>query len=116
MNENNNAAPTGGNPLAIEGNTPFETGATVFGIFTPRFEALVKELSTGELRRLSNALVQYPLNEKEFIEDRNPRLKEAFRLGNEIIRARSIMEFETLIKIQEEKMKKEQENKEKENG
>lgn len=99
-----------GEQTEIGENSPFETAATVFGIFTPRIEALLKDLSTGELRRLVNAMIQYPLNEKEFVENGSDKLKECFKLANECVRARSIMEFETVLKIQEEKMK--QENKE----
>jgi hypothetical protein len=81
-------------------NTPFDTAASVFGLYTPRLEALLKELSTGDLRRLINAVVQYPLNEKEFVTAGNKKLTEAFKLANELVRARSIMEFETVLALQ----------------
>lgn len=107
-------------PLSNIGNSsPFEVGANVFGVYTPRIELFVKDLSTGELRRLVNALVQYPLNEKEFLDNGSSNtLKQTFKLANECIRARTIMEMETLIKLQEQAKNSEQveEKKETENG
>jgi|LakMenEpi03Aug12_release.lakeMendotaPanAssembly.Ray.scaffolds.fasta_scaffold1829877_1 hypothetical protein len=81
---------------------PFEAAATMFGLYAPKFELQLKTLSTGQLRRLANALVQYPLNEKEFInEDKN--LREAFSVGQSLLEAKWLMTMHTLMQ-HEQKM------------
>ena len=61
----NNLPESSSNQLSLgSSETPFEAAATMFGLYAPKFERLIKTLSTGELRRLLNGLVQYPLNIK----------------------------------------------------
>lgn len=77
-------------------SSEFESASAFFGLYSKYFENLVKELSTGQLRRLVNALVQYPLNDKEFInEDQN--LKDAFNIGERMIQCKLLMIQEHLV-------------------
>ena len=76
--------------------TPFEAAATLFGMYAPKFEQQLKDLSTGELRRLLNALVQYPLNEKEFVDD-SQRLRTAFALGQALLEAKWVMVMQSVM-------------------
>lgn len=86
--------------------SPFEAAATMFGLYAPKFELVLKELSTGQLRRLANALVQYPLNEKEFInEDRN--LREAFSVGQALLEAKWLMTMHALMEHEQQKVDQE---------
>jgi hypothetical protein len=82
---------------------PFEAASMMFGMYAPKFEEALKHLSTGQLRRLTNALVQYPLNEKTFIEDHDQTLKEAFSVGQSLLEAKWLMTMHALME-HEQKM------------
>jgi hypothetical protein len=119
MSDSNNQQPTG---LSLgPSETPFEAAATLFGMYAPKFEQQLKELSTGELRRLLNALVQYPLNEKEFVDD-SQRLRTAFALGQALLEAKwvmvmqSVMEHEQKLREAEETATETETEKEQANG
>lgn len=79
---------------------PFEAASTMFGMYAPKFEEQLKGLSTGQLRRLTNALVQYPLNDKEFIND-DKNLKEAFSVGHSLLEAKWLMTMHTLMEYEQ---------------
>lgn len=83
-------------PVYGMGTTPFEVASTMFGMYAPKLEQLLKNLSTGQLRRLVNALVQYPINEKEFIDD-SQTLKDAFHMGQSLLEAKWLMTMHTLM-------------------
>lgn len=70
---------------------PMGVAATMFGMYAKPFEDAVKALSTGQLRRLVNALVKYPLPEKEFISEHDDVLKNAFSIGQNLMEAKFIM-------------------------
>ena len=82
--------------------SPFSVASTLYGMYAPRFEQLVKELSTGQLRRLVNALVQYPLTNKEFIHEKSGHLPMAFSLGQALLEAKWIMFSQTMMQQQEQ--------------
>lgn len=91
------AVPSGAEGLFLgQSENPFEAAATLFGLYAPMLESKVKELSTGELRRLVNALVQYPINEKQFIHD-SKKLKEAFAMGHRLLEAKWIMFMHSMM-------------------
>lgn len=49
-------------------------------------------LSTGELRRLVNAIVQYPLTDSEFIDKSSMQtLRDAFAIGSRLMEAKTLM-------------------------
>jgi hypothetical protein len=79
--------------------TPFEAAATMFGLYRPKFEELVKTLSTGELRRVLNALVQYPLNEREFINEAQ-RVRDTFAVGQSLLEAKWLMLMQSMMEAQ----------------
>lgn len=88
----------------------FEVAANMTGLYTPKFELLVKKLSTGQLRRLVNALVTYPLNEKDFIENCNSdELKNAFLIGDRLLQCKMLM-IEHMLMEQMNATNKENEN------
>ncbi len=76
---------------------PFAASANLFGIYSDPFFNLVDGLSTGQLRRLVKALVTYPLNNKEFITDESQKLKQAFHIGDKLIKSRTIMEMQVMM-------------------
>lgn len=99
MNDEQGLPETSSNPPSLslgKSETPFEAAATMFGLYAPKFEAHLKEMPTGELRRLVNALVQYPLNEKEFIND-SQRLRTGFALGQALLEAKWVMITQTFM-------------------
>jgi hypothetical protein len=83
--------------------TPFEAAATMFGLYAPKFEQHVKTLSTGELRRLVNGLVQYPINEKEFINE-SQKLKIAFSLGQVLLEAKWVMLMQSIMEVEQQNL------------
>lgn len=93
-------------PGKLDGS-PFEVAATMFGLYTPKLEELLKNLSTGELRRLVNAMVQYPLNDKAFITD-SQNLKDAFAMGQSLLEAKTLMMLYTLSEHEKELKKVEE--------
>jgi hypothetical protein len=96
------------NPLNLglgPSETPFEAAATMFGLYAPKFEAHIKTLSTGELRRLVNALVQYPINEKEFVND-SQKLKTAFSLGQVLLEAKWVMLMQSMMEVEQQNLQK----------
>ncbi len=82
--------------------SPFSIASTLYGMYAPRFEQLVKELSTGQLRRLVNALIQYPLTDKDFIDEKSGHLPMAFSLGQALLEAKWIMFSQTMMQQQEQ--------------
>jgi hypothetical protein len=83
--------------------TPFEAAATMFGLYAPKFEQHVKTLSTGELRRLVNGLVQYPINEKEFINE-SQKLKIAFSLGQVLLEAKWVVLMQSIMEVEQQNL------------
>lgn len=83
--------------------TPFEAAATMFGLYAPKFEAHVKTMSTGELRRLVNALVQYPINDKEFVNE-SQKLRTAFSLGQALLEAKWVMLMQSMMEVEQSKL------------
>jgi len=83
--------------------TPFEAAATMFGLYAPKFEAHLKTMSTGELRRLVNALVQYPINDKEFVNE-SQKLRTAFSLGQVLLEAKWVMLMQSMMEVEQSKL------------
>lgn len=112
MNDEQSLSETSSNPPSLslgKSETPFEAAATMFGLYAPKFEQHLKEMSTGELRRLINALVQYPLNEKEFIND-SQRLRTGFALGQALLEAKWVMITQTFMQqMQQEQLRESEE-------
>lgn len=115
--ENNSPEPSSNQPTSSfpslplgSSESPFEAAATLFGLYAPKFEQHIKELSTGELRRVLNALVQYPLNEKEFVND-SQRLRTAFALGQALLEAKWMMIMQTVMDQEQAKLGSSEENK-----
>lgn len=89
---------------------PFDTAVTMHGFYKGIFENHLKALSTGQLRRLCNALVQYPVNDKEFIGDESKVLKDAFVIGQRLMQALFIMFEISLTKYHEQQLNEQQLN------
>jgi len=106
--ENNNQSIPAGLPLG-KSETPFEAAATLFGLYAPKFEQQLKQLTTGELRRVLNALVQYPLNEKEFLTD-SQRVRTAFALGQALLEAKWVMIMQTVMDQEQQKLREGEES------
>lgn len=71
------------------------------------FESKVAELSTGELRRLVNAIVQFPLADKDYIDSHSGQnLKDAFAIGARLSEARTLMFVKTLSDYETSLMEK----------
>ena len=89
--------------------TPFEAAATLFGLYAPKFEQQLKQLTTGELRRVLNALVQYPLNEKEFLTD-SQRVRTAFAIGQALLEAKWVMIMQSVMDQEQQKLRENEES------
>lgn len=82
---------------ANEANDPFATASMLFGLYHPHFERMTQQLSTGELRRLVNALVTYPISDKMFlVEDSREVLRNAYHIGQSLLEAKTMMIIQTL--------------------
>jgi hypothetical protein len=80
-------------------------------IKTEEFEAKVKDLSMGEKRRLVNAIVQYPLANKDFIEKTSGKnLKDCFAIGARLMEAKTLMFIKTLSDYEVSQMEKQNQN------
>ena len=101
-------------PLVSE-QDPFSAAANLFGIYSPPFFELVDSLSTGQLRRLVKALVSYPLNDKEYLEADQPRTIEAYKIGDRLIKSRTLMEMQVMMDAEKAKKEEQDSLKEKEN-
>lgn len=76
---------------------PFSVAAMMFGLYHPKFTQMVDTLSTRETKRLINALVTYPLNDKLFVvEDSSEMLRNAFHVGNSLMEAKTLMLIHSL--------------------
>jgi hypothetical protein len=68
-------------------------------------EEKLGKLSTGQLRRLCNALVMYPLTDKIFIgEESSETLKEANNIGQRMLEAKSMMFLQTVSEYEQSRM------------
>lgn len=62
-------------------------------------------LSTGQLRRLANAMVQYPLSDKMFVDSSSSEtLKEANNIGQRMLEAKSMMFLQTVSEYEANKV------------
>lgn len=72
------------------GNTaPEDVFSGMFQIFFPRFVGLTRKLGNNQLRKLMRALIETPLNDKEYKFD--DVTKEAFLLGEKLLTAKSML-------------------------
>jgi translation initiation factor RLI1 len=70
-------------------------------------ENKVKQLSTGELRRLVNAVIQYPLSDKYFIDSNSGQnLRDAFSIGQRLNEAKSLMFLKQISDYETSQMEK----------
>lgn len=75
------------------------------------YEKAIRQLSTGQLRRLANAIVQYPLSNKEYIsQDSNKTLLDAFAIGQKLNEAKQLYMQMSLMQYQVEEQQKQQQS------
>ena len=84
-----------------QGADPFDVASLMHGLYSVKFEQMVASLSTGNLRRLANALVLYPLSDKMFIGEESEALKNAFAVGSSLLEAKWLMIQKTLMDVEE---------------
>jgi hypothetical protein len=80
---------------------PEDVFAGMFQIYLPRFRMLTSKMSSRMLKRMVVALIEAPLNEKEY----NPRdvlEREAFVLGDKLLQAKFFMMMHTLAEQQQQ--------------
>lgn len=95
-------------PVISKMEDPFEVAATMMGMYTHKFNENVNGLSTGELRRLVKAIVQYPINDKEFIDQTSSQmLKDTFLMGDRLNQAKWMLIQKTLMDEHERLQKEE---------
>lgn len=74
-------------------------------------EESLNGLSMGELRRLINALVQFPLADKEYIDQNSSqRLKDSYAIGQRLSEAKTLMFIKTLSDYEMSLMEKQNQN------
>lgn len=74
---------------------PMEAAAKIFSTFLPQYQHLVRRLSNRQARRLLNALIEVPLQKKDY---KHPTKEEraAFMLGDRLLQAKWTMMLVTL--------------------
>jgi len=74
---------------------PFEAAAKIFTMFLPQFRMLVRSMSNRQLRRLVMALIEVPLQKKDY---KHPTKEEqaAFMVGDRLLQAKWAMMLQTL--------------------
>lgn len=73
---------------------PEEVASMLFTLYLPRYFSLVEGLSSNAMRRMLKALVEYPLNDKNYMHS-SPKEKEAFNIGLRLLDAKYVMLFST---------------------
>lgn len=87
------------------GNTPEDIAAQFFFLYHHRFTNYVNKLSNGQLRRLINALVKFPL-EKEDYQPKNENEREAFNIGDRLLSSKYVMQIHVLSQNMHEQKEK----------
>lgn len=73
---------------------PFAAAATMYGLYMPKFLQGVKRLSSRGRTRVLKALVEYPLQEKDYIHSSQLE-KEMMAVGNAVLEAKFLMILST---------------------
>ena len=89
--------------LKKEYSSEFDSASAFFFMYSKYFEKMVAALSTGQLRRLSNALTMSPLSDKEFITSTDQSLKDAFAIGERLIQCKFLMIQERIVNATKQK-------------
>ena len=84
-------------PVPTNPTPPEEIAAQLVYFYTPHFLALVNQLSKKAVKRLVKALVEYPLNDKEY-KHTSEEEKTAFLVGTRLLDAKYVMIFDTYNK------------------
>lgn len=74
----------------VSDRDPGEVAAMMMKEFAPRYKKAIKDLSTGDVRRLALALCTWPL-EYEQVLDANPALQNAFAMGDRLVQAKMLL-------------------------
>jgi hypothetical protein len=69
---------------------PTLVASAIYAMYTPKFIEAIDKLSLRKLRRLVKALVQYPINNKEY-KMITPLEKEMFAAGNAILESKFLL-------------------------
>lgn len=85
---------------AIQRN-PEDVAAAMFSMYFPIFHNVTKKLSNKQLRRILNALVEVPLNGKEYKMLKKDE-KEVFQIGSALLESKWQMMLYALQKHHEE--------------
>lgn len=80
----------------VSDRDPGEVAAMMMKEFAPRYKKAIKELTTGDCRRLCLALATWPL-EFEQVLDGNAALQNAFAMGDRLAQARMLLIGDTLV-------------------
>lgn len=87
--------------------------AQFFKMYVPIFNNLTSRMSNRELKRLTNRLVDFPLNERDYKPKQGSIEGQAFLIGSQLINARVLMQQAVMIRQQEkEDLEAKQVNKE----
>lgn len=73
---------------------PVKAASTMYGLYMPKFKQGVGMLSTNALRRLINALIEYPLQEKKYAHS-TPLEKQLMSVGHAVLEAKFLMILHT---------------------
>ncbi len=69
---------------------PEEVAAQLFFLYQPKFKLLVNKLPLKALRRVINALIEYPLQDKDY-KHQSEGEKNAFLIGDRLLEAKYLM-------------------------
>lgn len=117
----NKQTPVGSeNATSIAEQDPGEVAAMVMNQLSSRYKQAIKDLPTGDVRRLALALATYPF-EFEQVLDNNEKLTAAYIMGDRLIQAKLLLIGDFIVDAEKrrEEVKqalKEQNEGEQENG
>lgn len=86
---------------SVAHTNPEMVATAAFGTYLPRFKLLMKGLSGKAKDRVINAIIEVPLNERDF-RPQNAQEKETFLIGQALLNAKRIIIDTTLMKHEKE--------------
>lgn len=92
---------------SVSEQDPGEVAAMMIKEFAPRYKKAIKDLTTGDVRRLALALATWPLENEQVLEC-NLALQNAFAMGDRLVQAKMLLIGDYLVdrETRQEQVKK----------
>jgi hypothetical protein len=89
-------------------DNPDDVYAGMLKMYLPKFQGMVAKMSNKMLRRLINALIEFPLNQRDY-NPKDPLEKGAFILGDRLLTTKAFLIISALREEEEANLKAAQE-------